>query len=88
MTAKPVPANKAAAAKASDVRIGALAFCAQGRLGLITSGPTPMAVAGEKVELWSGVHLTSGKTWVVGGGWASYRPTVVGHVDELLARKP
>lgn len=63
---------------------GMVARCAQGRLGLILDGPKPLIVAGERVELWSGIHLTDGKSWQIGGHWVSYRPTVLGSLEELV----
>lgn len=57
-------------------RLGSLAFCAHGHLGLVTRWD-----AGRRV--WCGIHIDTDKPDKVGKPWQSKDPLTVGHVDEI-----
>ncbi|MFA5723970.1 MAG: hypothetical protein WC979_06950 [Candidatus Pacearchaeota archaeon] len=78
-------------------RKGSIAYCSLGRLGLITSdGPQEITYNdGNKGKAWLGIQLTEGTVKGVGGdagkefiqiigsGWSSRNPLVVGHIDQF-----
>ncbi len=79
-------------------RRGAIAFCSLGRLGLITvDAPQEIHYHDGNVGIaWTGVQLTDGtisgvgkdkgKTiyQVIGDGWSSRTPIVVGYIEDLI----
>ncbi|MFW5847286.1 MAG: hypothetical protein ACOCVF_00005 [bacterium] len=66
----------------SEIRIGTLAVCGIGCLGLITEDK-PREITypdGNKSVAWVGIHLTD-KVCPIGSAWSSRKPIVVGHTD-------
>ena len=66
----------------SKPRRGAIAYCSEGYLGVVTDrAPQPVLYAnGEEALAWQGVHL--GKKFL-GQLWSSRNPRVVGHINDL-----
>jgi hypothetical protein len=69
-------------------RPGAIAYCQNGYLGLITEKQDP-TWQNNLTEAWVGIHLgknRSGHGKIFGAFWHSRNPEVVGYIDELIEK--
>jgi hypothetical protein len=68
-------------------RVGAIAYCRNGCLGLIT-GKQALPWPNEPNEWWVGIHLGKSKpgrySKLLGTPWQSKNPEVVGYIEELI----
>ena len=68
-----------------EIRVGTVARCQRGALGLITqSAPTKVTYGDGSVgRAWVGIHLTSALS-PIGSPWSSRAPTVLGQISDLV----
>jgi lipoprotein-anchoring transpeptidase ErfK/SrfK len=72
-----------------EPKIGALAICSRGMLGLITDGPKEVNYGdGNKGFAWTGIqlqeHVYENLTVKVGDPWSSRTPKVICYVEDLI----